>query len=123
MIQTHDPLTAATGASAVVISGVVTGLDYSVLIAGFAGGLVSLSFLPPMGMWRRIWTPVTATLTAGYLTPVATPYLAGLAGEGVVQSSLQAAAGFATGLTAQVLIPILLRMTRQRFAPQKPPGD
>jgi len=54
---------------------------------------------------------------------VATPYLAGLAGEGVVQSSLQAAVGFATGLTAQVLIPLVIHMTRQRFAPQKPPGD
>lgn len=114
MLQQSDTAQSAVVATGVTIAGVATGLDFGVLLAGFAGGLVSLSFLPPMGLWRRIWTPVTATLTAGYIAPVAVHYLSGIAGESVDHLALQAASAFGIGVLAQVVIPAAMRVAQRR---------
>lgn len=114
MLHQSEAVPNTVVASTVMIGSVATGLDFGVLLAGFAGGLVSLSFLPPMGLWRRIWTPVTATLTAGYTAPMAVHYLSGIAGASVDHLALQAACAFGVGVLAQVLIPVAMRAAQRR---------
>ena len=70
-----DIATIAVSATAITIGGAVTGLDYTILLAGFFGGLGSLSFAQGMGVWRRIWTPIMSAVTAGYAAPTITQYL------------------------------------------------
>lgn len=116
MIQQPDVATAAITAGAVTIGGVVTGLEYATLLAGLAGGLVSLSFLPPMTIWRRIWTPVTATLTAGYTAPLVTHYIDSPIGDGRDLGTIDLFAAFVTGLVAQLVIPVVMKAARDRAA-------
>ena len=110
MDQTNSAANAIV-ATTITLWGVSTGLTYEVLLAGFAGGLVSLSFLGPMTIWRRIWTPFTATLTAGYSSPVWSYYLAkAVPPDGSVSTlSLTVFSAFAIGVTAQVLIPLAIK--------------
>lgn len=117
MLQQADATTAtaAVSATSIVVGGIATGLTYETLLAGFAGGLVSLSFIQPMGLWRRIWTPVTATLAAGYTAPVAVGYLARFVGDEVAPLSLRVFAAFGVGVVAQAAIPAAIQWTRQRF--------
>lgn len=123
MIQQSDQAATAVAAASVTIGGVATGLDFGTLLAGFAGGLASLSFLPPMGLWRRIWTPVTATLTAGYTAPLAIHYLSGAAGDSVDPLTFQVGAAFVIGVLAQVAIPAAMRIARQRLSRFEQSGD
>jgi len=103
----------AVAATSIMLWGVATGLTYEVLLAGFAGGMVSLSFLDSMSTWRRIWTPVTATLTAGYTAPIAAHYLAsGLAG--VNHLALLVFCAFCVGVLTQSLIPALIRYAKAK---------
>lgn len=108
-------VTNAVVATSITLWGMATGLSYEVLLAGFAGGLVSLSFLPPMGIWRRIWTPVTATLTAGYTAPIATFYLASML-SGLDTLAVLVFSAFCLGLAAQFLIPIALKRAQKKVA-------
>lgn len=113
MIQ-QDAAT-AIAAAGITIGGVATGLSYETLLAGFAGGLVSLSFLRPMGIWQRIWTPITATLAAGYTAPVAVGYIANVVGDQVAPLSVKVFAAFAVGVLAQVAIPATMGWARRRL--------
>lgn len=108
-------VTNAVVATSITLWGIATGLSYEVLLAGFAGGLVSLSFLPPMGIWRRIWTPVTATLTAGYTAPIAAHYLSSLLSD-LDMLALLVFSAFCLGLAAQFLIPIALKRAQKKVA-------
>lgn len=106
-------VTNAVAATSITLWGVATGLSYEVLLAGFAGGLVSLSFVDPMGLWRRIWTPVTATLTAGYTAPIASHYLGTLL-DGVGGLAPLVFCAFLIGLVAQFVLPILIKRAQHR---------
>lgn len=111
--------TAATASNALVatgitIWGVATGLSYEVLLAGFAGGLVSLSFLGPMPAWRRIWTPFMATITAGYVSPVGAHYLNKAVSGEVNSLSLLVASAFFTGLLMQWAIPLVIKWANRK---------
>lgn len=112
MIQPPEVPAVALAATTIAVGGVATGLDYPVLLAGFAGGLVSLSFLPPMSVWRRIWTPVTATLMAGYTAPIGAHYLRQT--SDVDGTALELFAGFTIGLAAQFIIPVVIEAARER---------
>ena len=105
--------TNALVATSITLWGIATGLSYEVLLAGFAGGLVSLSFLPPMGIWRRIWTPVTATLTAGYTAPIPAHYLASML-SGIDMLASLVFSSFCLGLAAQFLIPIAIKRAQKK---------
>lgn len=118
MDHTSTAVTAANAAVATSITvwGMATGLSYEVLLAGFAGGLVSLSFLGPMTIWRRIWTPFTATLTAGYSSPVWAYYVSqAIPPDGnVSQLTLTVFSAFTIGVMAQVLIPLAIKHAEKR---------
>lgn len=110
MNQATD-LSNGVAAAGVVVLGVATGLSYDVLLAGFAGGLVSLSFIEPLGIWRRIWTIMTATLTAGYTAPAALPWLTKVSPEGAEIPLVFA--GFFVGVFGQALIPWGINLMRR----------
>lgn len=106
-------------ATGVTILGVATGLSYDILLAGFAGGLVSLSFIEPQGIWRRIWTLSSATLLAGYTAPVALAWIYTVSPEGADIPPVFA--GFCMGLFGQALIPTVLQRARKALdAPINP---
>ena len=95
-------------ATAVTLFGIATGLYFDTLLAGFCGALVSLSFLPPMGSLRRLWSLVTSTLFAGYLAQAAAWYFERINPYDSVPDKLPVVAAFLLGLGAQILIPIVL---------------
>ena len=104
----------AVVATTITIWGIATGLTYEVLLAGFAGGLVSLSFLGPLTIWQRIWTPFAATLTAGYTSPIWAHYLFKMLGSDMPGLPLLVFSAFCIGLAAQVLIPVGLAWVRRK---------
>ena len=107
-------------ATTITVWGIATGLSYEVLLAGFAGGLVSLSYLPAMGMWRRLWTLLTSTLTAGYSAPLAVVYLTKMVAAEASPLAVLIFCSFALGVGAQILIPAALAMARRKLEDLEP---
>jgi len=97
----------ASAATGITLIGVGTGLSFEVLLAGFAGALVTLSYLRSMGWMKRLWSLFTSTLTAGYTAPTMGAYLG--------NSGSQVFAGFMIGLAAQVAIPAFLKLVKRKF--------
>lgn len=54
----------------VTVSGSLLGIQYDALLAGFFGGLVSLSVLPPMSNWKIAGSVVCSALLAGFFAPL-----------------------------------------------------
>lgn len=100
----------ALAAGTITLSGSVFGVQYDALLAGFFGGLVSLSYLPPMSAWKIVGTVAGSALLAGFFAPVlavaALHYFPWLLGVG---DFARLAGGAALGIAAQVLIPAGLR--------------
>ncbi len=115
MLPSQDIPTAVV-ATTITVWGVATGLSYEVLLAGFAGGLVSLSFIPTLGTWQRIWTPITATLTAGYTAPIAEHFIGGFLGDGIEGVALRGFAAFVVGLLTQVALPFAIRFAERKIS-------
>jgi hypothetical protein len=78
----------AIAAGTITLSGSVFGVQYDALLAGFFGGLVSLSYLPHMPAFKVAGSMAGSALLAGF------------------------AAGAALGIAAQVLIPSGLKRLR-----------
>lgn len=112
----------AVVATTITIWGIATGLSYEVLLAGFAGGLVSLSFLGPLTIWQRIWTPFAATLTAGYTSPIWAHYLFKWLDGDMPGLPLLVFSAFCIGLAAQVLIPLGLAWLQRKGATYEGPA-
>lgn len=66
----------AATAAGLTVFGVATGINPSILLAGLAGGMWSLSYQPPMSVWRRAAVIVCGAVVAAYLTPIAVAVLA-----------------------------------------------
>ncbi|MET3132854.1 hypothetical protein AAKU55_003135 [Oxalobacteraceae bacterium GrIS 1.11] len=106
----------AIAAGTITLTGSILGVQYDALLAGLAGGLVSLSYLPAM-TWGRIAGSVAgSSLIAGWFAPLASiaaanyfPFVAG-AGE----STIRIAAAAALGLGAQVIIPAAFAWLRKK---------
>lgn len=106
--------THALAATTITVAGITTGLSYEVLLAGFAGALASLSYLGEMNVWRRLWTLLSSTLTAGYTAQMAEAVIRQFF-EGVEPSTVTlVSSGFLIGLTAQALIPGILQLARRK---------
>lgn len=54
MAEPTTSVAIAATAAGLTVLGIATGLQPGVLLAGFAGGLWALSYLPPMAWWQRI---------------------------------------------------------------------
>jgi LytS/YehU family sensor histidine kinase len=88
-----------------VASDGVLGVKFATLLAGFAGGVVSLSFIGGLTKPQAILSVLTGALTAGYLTPVALHYLT------LTSPELQNGVAFFVGLTAMNIVPGLLKLS------------
>lgn len=102
---------AATG---VTVFGVVTGLDYPVLLAGFFGGIAYLSFVGVEGWVKRFMSLFTSTITAGYVAPLVLGLLAKWLDLDNMPASGAPLAGFLVGLGAQISIPTFLSWIKRR---------
>lgn len=107
-VNASDVATATLAGGAVSIAGIATGLSYEVLFGGFAGALCSLSFLPAMLAWRRVWTLITSTLTAGYVAPIVFVWLQKVVPGEHAPLALLVFAAWLCGVGAQVAIPIFM---------------
>lgn len=93
----------------------VLGVKLASLVAGFAGGVVSLSFVRQLSRWQAILAVLTGSLSAGYLTPVVQLYLPSAVPEPTL--------AFLVGLTSMNLIPGILALSdRFKRDPQLPGG-
>ena len=97
-------------AGTITVTGSVLGVQYDMLLAGFFGGLVSLSYLPSMSPWKIAGSVVGSSLLAGFFAPLiaagAVHYLPWLASVG---DFTRMAAAAALGIGAQVVIPAGLK--------------
>lgn len=82
----------------------VYGVKFAALLAGFAGGVVSLSFVKELTRAQAVLSVFTGTVTAGYLTPWLLHYLS-------LSPELQNSAAFVVGLSAMNIIPGLLKLS------------
>lgn len=106
------------------------GLKYGVLLAGFAGGVASLSFVRDLNRTQSVLAVLTGMLSANYLTPVATYYISHWGNGGApLTDDMHYAAAFLVGLTAMNIIPgiiklsLLFRHRPQSFLPNHDPAD
>jgi len=77
------------------------GVKLTTLVAGFAGGVVSLAFIQNLSRWQAVMAVVVGALTANYLTPLAVDRL------GVTRPEFQNGMAFLVGLLAMNIIPAL----------------
>lgn len=106
--------THALAATTITVAGITTGLSYEVLLAGFAGALASLSYLEEMTVWRRLWTLLSSTLTAGYTAHLAEGAIRYFIEDLQPSTATLVGAGFLIGLSAQALIPGILQLARRK---------
>lgn len=80
------------------------GIKGATIIAGFAGAVVSLSFVKELSKTQMVIAVVVGSVTAAYLTPfiLASMHLS---------KELQNGGAFIIGLTAMNIIPGLLKLT------------
>ncbi len=83
--------------------GAMLGVKLASLVAGFAGGVVSLSFVRELTKLQAALAVLTGALCAGYLTPAVVAYL----GSAFPEPSL----AFVVGLTAMNIIPGVLKIS------------
>lgn len=108
----------ATAATGITIAGVVTGLNFEILLAGFGGALVSLSYLDGMSTLKRCWSLITSTITAGYTAPTMQHYVNKLVGAEDTGGGIFTA--FLVGMVAQVAIPGVIKLVKTRLAKLEP---
>ena len=95
-----DPASAAAGG--------FFGVKLASLVAGFAGGVVSLSYLRELSRWQMALAVAAGSLTAGYITPVVLHYIAFKSeiDSGIAfKSEMENGIAFLIGLTAMNIVP------------------
>lgn len=105
----------AIAAGTVTLTGSILGVQYDALLAGFFGGLVSLSYLPSMPVVKTAGTVAGSSILAGFFAPViaaaALHYLPWIEGVG---TGLRMACAAGLGVSAQAVIPAALTWIRAR---------
>lgn len=97
-----EPATAAAGG--------MLGVKYAALVAGFAGGVISLAFLRELSRTQMVLAVLAGSACAGYLTPLTIPMLARAAGVEPTPA-MENAAAFLLGLTAMNIIPGVMHLS------------
>lgn len=85
----------------------VFGLKFTLLIAGFLGGVVSLSFVKELTRTQAALSVFTGAVTAGYGAPLAVSYM------NIASLEAQNGLAFVIGLTAMNIIPAFMRLSEQ----------
>lgn len=81
------------------------GVKLASLVAGFAGGVVSLSFVRQLTRAQSALAVFTGAATAAYGTPVIAHFLS-------IQPDMEYSVAFFTGLTAMNIIPGVIELSR-----------
>lgn len=84
--------------------GQILGIKLASLLAGFVGGVVSLSFVKQLTRAQAVIAVTTGAVTANYLTDGAMYWLS-------LPASLGGFASFVIGLTAMNIVPGLLKVS------------
>lgn len=99
-------------ATAAVATAKVAGIELALLVAGFAGAVVSLSYVKELKKSQAVMALLTGALCAAYLTPAAMHYLS-------IPETLEYGAGFLLGVVSMHLIPLILAVAeRYRNRPE-----
>jgi hypothetical protein len=102
-----EPIATAAAATAKV-----AGVELTLLVAGFAGSVVTLSYIRELKKSQAVMAVLTGALCAAYLTPVAMHYLS-------IPEELKYGAGFLIGVVSMHLIPLILAVAeRYRNKPE-----
>lgn len=88
----------------IVQDGGVMGVKFAALVAGFAGGVVSLSFVKELSARQAVLAVFTGAVTAAYGTPLVVNYFS-------IAQPYENGAAFVIGLTAMNVIPGLLKLS------------
>ena len=91
----------------------VLGIKLATLVAGFAGGVVSLSYVKRLSTIQSVSAVISGMLSAAYLTPAAIMYL-----DIATRPGLENGVAFFIGLTGMHIIPALLAIAA-RFKQEK----
>lgn len=109
----------AIAAGTVTLTGSIFGVQYDALLAGFAGGLVSLSYLPHMPPLKIAGSLAGSAIIAGFLAPIgaaaAVNYFDWLGGIGDVT---RVATAFLFGVGWQAVLPAALDRVRSLVSPK-----
>lgn len=102
-----EPIATAAAATAKV-----AGVELALLVAGFAGSVVTLSYIRELKKSQAVMAVLTGAFSAGYLTPIVMHYLS-------LPDELKYGAGFLIGLVSMHLIPLILAVAeRYRNKPE-----
>lgn len=85
------------------------GVKLASVVAGFAGGVVSLSFVKELTKTQAALAVLTGSLSAGYLTPVITQLFIKFIPE-LVFTVPEPSIAFIVGLTAMNIIPGIIKL-------------
>jgi hypothetical protein len=112
-----DPATPYTITIGVIaVTGSIFGMQADALLVGLLGGFVALRYAGTLTIWGLVGSLTTAVILAGALSPVANAaalhYADWLAPS---KDAVRLACAFVLGLTAQVVLPISLKILRKRF--------
>ena len=102
----------------ITLLGVSTGLDPSVLIAGFAGAVWAQSYYPPTHWAKRVALTALGAILAGYLAPVAAAVVTSYDAvrQALPLAVLQLPAAVVVGLLAhRVLGPAFMRFASKKI--------
>ncbi len=112
---------AGSGAFAVgtiTITGSFLGLQYDMLLAGLAGGLVALSCMPQVPRARILVILITSALMGGYGGPVLTAWAIQsdvFAWSAKIPDATRIFSAFAIGGSSQTVVPLVFGQLRMRF--------
>ena len=93
------------------ISGAL-GIKFTLALAGFSGGIVSLLFQNKVSRWQAIGSVFAGAATATYFTPVVSGW------RSISNAQYQNCAAFVLGLCAMSVLPLVMSGV-SRFAKQK----
>ncbi len=110
--STATGIALATGA--ITVSGSIIGVQFDALLAGLAGGLISLSILAPMAKLKVASTIFTSVMVAGFFAPILEAIAVKYAPWLSAGNPLRMAAAFALGIAAQRIIPLLLHWLEKK---------
>ncbi len=104
----------ATVATGITVAGVALGISYDTLVAGFAGGLVAMSFISGLSLIQRFLFLLSSTLTGAYVSPVILMLLAKFFDMATMPANGVVISAFLTGLGTQVGVPLFLKWLKKR---------
>jgi hypothetical protein len=94
----------------------IPGVKLAYLIAGFAGGVVSLTYVRPLNKWQGCLAIITGALGSNYLTPMLMHYAK-------FDTPLEHGSAFIIGLCAMNIIPGIIFLSEKWKKDPKVPGQ